>query len=65
MKLPESAIAALLADTERSKKLDDYRGYIMQLLQTYPGLSAVKVLRKLKAKVDNLAVPDRSVRRYI
>ena len=37
----------------------------MHLLQTYPGLSAVKVLRKLKAKVDQLDVSDRSVRRYI
>jgi transposase len=65
LKLPEPALAALLADTERSKKLDDYRDYIIQLLQSYPGLSAVKVLRKLKAKVDDLAVSDRSVRRYI
>jgi transposase len=44
-------IAALKADTDRPKKLDEYRDYIVQLLQTYPGLSAVKVLRKLKAKV--------------
>jgi transposase len=65
LKLPEPAITALLSDTDRVKKLDDYRGYIVQLLQTYPGLSAVKVLRKLKAKVDDLAVSDRSVRRYI
>jgi transposase len=65
LKLPEPAITALLSDTDRVKKLDDYRSYIIQLLQTYPGLSAVKVLRKLKAKVDDLAVSDRSVRRYI
>jgi transposase len=65
LKLPEPAITALLSDTDRVKKLDDYRDYIVQLLQTYPGLSAVKVLRKLKAKVDDLAVSDRSVRRYI
>jgi transposase len=65
LKLPEPAITALLSDTDRVKKLDDYRAYIIQLLQTYPGLSAVKVLRKLKAKVDDLAVSDRSVRRYI
>ncbi len=58
-------IAALKADTDRPKKLDEYRDYIVQLLQTYPGLSAVKVLRKLKAKVDDLAVSDRSMRRYI
>jgi transposase len=65
LKLPEPAITALLSDTDRAKKLDDYRAYIIQLLQTYPGLSAVKVLRKLKAKVDDLAISDRSVRRYI
>ncbi|MGR9088935.1 MAG: IS21 family transposase [Gammaproteobacteria bacterium] len=65
LKLPEPAITELLSDTDRVKKLDDYRDYIIQLLQTYPGLSAVKVLRKLKAKVDDLAVSDRSVRRYI
>jgi hypothetical protein len=49
----------------RTKKLDAYRVYIIQLLQTYPNLSAVKVMRKLKEKVDALAVSDRSVRRYI
>ena len=65
LKLPESAITELLSDTDRSKKLDDYRDYIIQLLQIYPGLSAVKVLRKLKATVDNPAISDRSVRRYI
>ena len=37
LKLPEPAIAALLSDTDRVKKLDDYRDYIVQLLQTYPG----------------------------
>jgi transposase len=65
LKRPEPAITVLLSETDRVKKLDDYRAYIVQLLQTYPGLSAVKVLRKLKAKVDDLAVSDRSVRRYI
>jgi transposase len=65
LKLPEPAITAQLAEADRTKKLDDYRDYLIQLLQTYPGLSAVKVLRKLRAKVDDLAVSDRSVRRYI
>ncbi len=65
LKLPEPAITTLLSDTDRVKKLDDHRDYIIQQLQTYPGLSAVKVLRKLKAKVDDMAVSDRSVRRYI
>lgn len=65
LKLPEPVITALLSDTARTKKLDDYRDFIIQLLQTYPGLSAVKIQRKLKAKVDDLAISDRSVRRYI
>lgn len=63
--MPESEIASRLEELTRTKKLDEYRVYIIQLLQTYPGLSAVKVLRKLKDKVDRLTVSDRSVRRYI
>ncbi len=65
LKLTEAEITALQATTERGKKLDDYREYIIHLLETWPGLSAVKVLRKLKAKEEMLAVSDRSVRRYI
>jgi transposase len=65
LKMPEPVITVQLSETERTKKLDEYRNYIVHLLQTYPGLSAVKVLRKLKAKVDQLEVSDRSVRRYI
>jgi hypothetical protein len=63
--MPEPSITVQLSETDRTKKLDEYRNYIIHLLQTYPGLSAVKVLRKLKAKVDQLDVSDRSVRRYI
>jgi transposase len=63
--MSEADISGGLSDTDRAKKLDKYRDYIIQLLQTYPGLSAVKVLRKLKAKVEILSVSDRSVRRYI
>ena len=58
-------IAVELSGIEKAKKLDDYRDYIIQLLQTYPELSAVKVLRKLKTKIETLSVSDRSVRRYI
>jgi transposase len=65
LKMPEPVISEQLSETDRTKKLDEYRNYIIHLLQTYPGLSAVKVLRKLKAKVDQLDVSDRSVRRYI
>jgi len=56
LKLPAADISALQEETARGKKLDDYRAYIIQLLQTYPGLSAVKVLRKLKAKAGHLEV---------
>ncbi len=54
LKLSAADISALQEEIARGKKLDDYRDYIIQLLQTYPGLSAVKVLRKLKAKVYEL-----------
>ncbi len=63
--LPETEMAQQLDDMSRTKKLDAYRAYIIQLLETYPNLSAVKVMRKLKAKIDVLSVSDRSVRRYI
>ena len=63
--MPETEVARQLDEMARTKKLDAYRIYIIQLLQTYPSLSAVKVMRKLKEKVDALAVSDRSVRRYI
>ncbi|MCX7107302.1 MAG: IS21 family transposase [Methylococcales bacterium] len=63
--MSETQIAGQLDEMARTKKLDAYRIYIIQLLQTYPNLSAVKVMRKLKEKVDALAVSDRSVRRYI
>lgn len=65
LKMTEAEITKTKSETDRAKRLDDYRVYIIQLLQTYPGLSAVKIMRKLKAKVDDLIVSDRSVRRYI
>ncbi len=65
LNMPETEITDVLSDTDRTKKLDEYRDYIIQLLQTYSELSAVKVLRKLKAKAKTLSVSDRSVRRYI
>ena len=63
--LPETEMADQRDDMTRTKKLDTYRAYIIQLLQTFPNLSAVKVMRKLKAKIDTLMVSDRSMRRYI
>ena len=63
--MPETELAIQIDDMSRAKKLDAYRAYIIQLLQTFPNLSAVKVMRKLKAKIDSLTVSDRSMRRYI
>jgi len=63
--LSETKVAQQLDELTRTKKLDAYRAYIIQLLQSYPNLSAVKVMRKLKAKVDALTVSERSMRRYI
>jgi transposase len=63
--MPEAKIVSQIDEMTRTKKLDAYRTYIIQQLQTYPKLSAVKVMRKLKAKVDGLEVSDRSARRYI
>ncbi|MDT8425260.1 MAG: helix-turn-helix domain-containing protein, partial [Methyloprofundus sp.] len=53
--MPVAEISTAQMNSDRNKKLDDYRDYIIQLLQTYPGLSAVKVLRKLKAKIETLS----------
>lgn len=63
--MEESEIERRQSKRERDKKLDEYRSYIIHILQSYPDLSAVKILRKLKAKVELLDISDRSVRRYI
>ena len=65
LRMDESAITKMQGERGRHKILDDYRDYIIHLLQTYPRLSAVKVVRKLEDKVGCLEVSGRSVRRYI
>jgi transposase len=65
LRMDESAITKVQEERSRHKILDEYRDYIIHLLQTYPRLSAVKVLRKLENKVGSLDVSERSVRRYI
>lgn len=52
-------------DLSRTKALDEYRSHIIHLLQSYPNLSAVKVLRKLKESHGELGVSSRTVRRYV
>jgi transposase len=50
---------------ERVRKLDAHRDYIVHLLRTWPRLSSVKVARKLREKVGELPVSERTLRRYV
>ena len=59
------AICEQRADVSRSRRLDAHRDYIEHLLRRYPKLSAVKIARKLREKVGELGVSDRSLRRYV
>ncbi len=65
LRMDEVAIGEQQANRTRRKQLDDYWDYIVTLLGQFPGLSAVKVLRKLKERHPELGVSDRSARRYI
>jgi len=60
-----AAIEAAQSNREREKKLDAHRDYIAYLLRTFPRLSSVKVARKLREKVGELAVSERTLRRYV
>ena len=63
--MEEEAISAYLSNANRPKKLDDYRDYIVHLLETFPLLSAVKVQRKLQSKYSELKLSSRTIRRYV
>jgi hypothetical protein len=65
LRMEEVEISARLEECSRTKLLDRHRGYIGYLLETYPKLSAVKVARKLRQKVGELPVSERSLRRYV
>ena len=65
LRMDEAAIGEQQERRTRHKQLDDYRDYIVTLLEQFPNLSAVKVLRKLKERHPELGVSDRSARRYI
>lgn len=65
LRMDEESIQQRQCHRERSKRLDDHRDYIISLLGNFPGLSAVKVLRKLRERHPELEVSDRSARRYI
>lgn len=65
LRMDEEAIQQQQSHPERSKRLDDHRDYIVSLLGDFPGLSAVKILRKLKERHPELEVSGRTARRYI
>jgi len=63
--MTQEEIQAKQENRERHKRLDDHREYIRHLLERFPGLSAVKIHRKLKEKYPELSISERSVRRYV
>lgn len=63
--MDECQIAVQMEDRERNKQLDEHFVYIKHQLQNAPGLSAVKLKRRLLKKFDNLRVSDRTLRRYV
>lgn len=65
LRLSPGAVAFERADTSRTRRLDEHRDYMEFLLRRFPKLSAVKVARKLREKVGELDVSDRSLRRYL
>ncbi|HJP49864.1 MAG TPA: IS21 family transposase [Pseudomonadales bacterium] len=65
LRMDEQAIQEALESPERHKALDHYRSYLRRLLTRYPGLKAPKVYRKLQAKVPDLEVSERTLRRYL
>ncbi|WP_323012395.1 IS21 family transposase [Castellaniella sp.] len=65
LQMDETQISDKQAYQSRSKSLDTYRDYLAIELKRYPKLTAVKLARRLRAKVGDLAVSDRSIRRYV
>ena len=65
LQMSEEKICRYFKNRERTKELDQYKEYIISLLEKYEKLSAVKIKRKLKAKGIVLTVSNRSVRRYV
>ena len=65
LQLGEPQISAAIADPSRTKLLDKHRDYLIKQLQVFPALSAVKLARRLRERAGELAVSDRSIRRYV
>ena len=65
LRMDEEAIQESLESPERYKVLDRYRSFLLRLLKNYPGLKTPKAYRKLKAKVPEIDVSERTLRRYL
>lgn len=65
LSMNEKSIQQAQSDKERSKKLDSQREYIIHILREFEGMSAVKVLRRVKEKCPQIEVSERTARRYI
>ena len=63
--LDETQISVAIADPSRTKLLDEHRDYLINQLIQFPALSAVKLARRLRERSVDLAVSDRSIRRYV
>ena len=61
LRMDEQAIQESLESPERSKLLDRYRSFLLRLVENYPGLKTPKALRKLKAKVPEIDVSERTL----
>ena len=65
LRIDEQAIQAALEASQRRKTLDTYRTYLIGLLIQHSNLKTPKVLRKHKAKVPDLDISERTLRRYL
>ena len=65
LRMDEQAIQESLESPQRHKVLDRYRSFLLRMLRKYPGLKTPKAYRKLKAKVPEVDVSDRTLRRYL
>ena len=65
LKKNEADISRAQEDLSRTKRLDEYRDFLVHQLKAYPQLSSVKLARRLCEKVGELPVSARSLRRYV
>lgn len=65
LRMDEETIQQAQSDKDRNKKLDSQRQYIIHILKEFEGMSAVKVLRRVREKCPQIEVSDRTARRYI